>query len=57
MPKRMIAFGIVGFLSAVIVDLNAYSKNDDKKFDVKLAVQRWIAGFAMGCTASLADGE
>lgn len=53
----MIAFGIVGFLSAVIVDLNAYSKNDDKKFDVKLAVQRWIAGFAMGCTASLADGE
>lgn len=51
MVKTIIAGAVSGFLSAFVVDLNAWSKSDGKAFDWALAVKRWIAGAVAGVTA------
>lgn len=43
----MIAGATSGFLAALVVDLNAWSKSKDP-FDWALAVKRWLAGAVTG---------
>lgn len=45
--KTMVAGAVGGFLSAVVVDLNAWSKSGGE-FDWGLALKRWLAGAVSG---------
>jgi uncharacterized protein YgfB (UPF0149 family) len=47
--KRMIVGAVSGFVSAFLVDLNAWLKSgEDTKFDYVLAIKRWVAGAVSG---------
>ena len=54
--KAIIAGAVAGFVSALVVDLNAWSKhkskNEDDKFSWNLAVKRWMAGGATGAATA-----
>lgn len=53
--KMILAGALGGFLAAVAVDINAWSKSDDF-FDWGLALKRWIAGAVSGATAGFGIG-
>lgn len=53
--KMILAGALGGFLAAVAVDINAWSKSDDP-FDWGLALKRWIAGAVSGATAGFGIG-
>lgn len=55
--KLIIGGGLTGFLSAAIVDINAWSKSTPKgekntAFDWGLAFRRWVAGAITGATTA-----
>lgn len=52
---RAIVYGISnGFLTAFLVDLNAWSKSKaTDSFDWKLAFKRWLAGAVTGVTTAI----
>ena len=55
--RQIIVAAIGGLLSAVLVDLNAWkSWPEDKPFDFKKAILRWITGLIAGATAGLGAG-
>jgi hypothetical protein len=55
--KRMIVGAVSGFVSAFLVDLNAWLKSgEDTKFDYVLAIKRWVAGAVSGLATSLGLG-
>ena len=49
--KALIAGAVSGFVSAALIDLNAWSKSDGP-FSLKLAFKRWVAGAISGATAA-----
>lgn len=51
--KMVLAGAIGGFLSAVAVDVNAWARSEDERFDWGLAVKRWIAGAVAGAAAGV----
>ncbi len=53
--KRVIAGAVSGFVAAFVVDVNAWAKSN-AKFDVALAVKRWISGAVSGGAAALGFG-
>lgn len=53
--KMILAGALGGFLAAVAVDINAWSKSDDP-FDWGLALKRWVAGAVSGATAGFGIG-
>lgn len=56
--KQVIAGAVSGFFSAVVVDLNAWSKAPEgSSFSWPLAVKRWVAGAVTGAMAGLGMGE
>lgn len=50
--KLIIAGATSGFLSAFVVDLNAWSKYNGSKFNWNLAFKRWVAGAVTGAIAA-----
>lgn len=50
--KKAIAGAVSGFVAALVIDVNAWSKSDSS-FDWLLAVKRWIAGAVTGLAAGL----
>ena len=55
--KKVIAGALSGFVSAFLVDLNAWLKSgEETKFDVLLALKRWIAGAVSGALTGLGFG-
>jgi len=54
--KAMIAGAVGGFLAAVVVDVNAWSKSKDP-FDWGLALKRWLAGLLAGAIGGLTGGQ
>lgn len=50
--RKGLVGAFAGFLSAVVVDVNAWVKANDK-FDWGLAVKRWIAGAVTGFAAGM----
>lgn len=46
--KSLIAGAVSGFLSAFLVDLNAWKKSPGVAFNWSLAIQRWILGAVTG---------
>ncbi|ARU40194.1 hypothetical protein CCB80_03190 [Armatimonadetes bacterium Uphvl-Ar1] len=53
--KTIIAGAVGGFLAALAVDVNAWSKSNDP-FDWGLAVKRWVAGAIAGATGGFSAG-
>lgn len=53
--RAAVAGAVGGFLSAVVVDVNAWSKSD-RPFDWGLAVKRWVAGAVSGFVGGLGAG-
>lgn len=54
--KAVIAGAVSGFVSALVIDVSAWSKSNKKDgsaFDFKLAFQRWIAGAMTGGMAAM----
>lgn len=49
--KAIIAGAVSGFVSAAIIDVNAWSKQEGP-FNWVLAFKRWIAGAISGATAA-----
>lgn len=50
--KAALTGAAAGFMSAVVVDLNAWSRSEGP-FDWGLAARRWVAGAASGLAAAL----
>ena len=55
--KLIIVGAVSGFLSALIVDLNAFSKAPGATFNWNLAVGRWVSGAAAGALAGLGGSQ
>lgn len=56
--RAIVAGAVSGFASAVVVDLNAWSKAPEgSAFSWGLAFKRWVAGAVTGALASLGIGE
>ncbi len=53
--KKIIAGAVSGFVAAVVVDINAWSKSD-KPYDWGLAFKRWVSGAVSGAVAGLGTG-
>ena len=49
--KAIVAGAVSGFVSSVVIDLNAWSKSDGA-FNWLLAFKRWVAGAVSGATAA-----
>lgn len=59
--RKLLAGAISGFVSAALVDLNAWAKADKAepgtKFDLNLAAKRWLTGALSGAmTAAGLEG-
>lgn len=56
--KAIAAGAVSGFASAVVVDLNAWSKAPEgSAFSWVLAFKRWVAGAITGALAALGIGD
>ena len=53
--KKILAGAASGFLAAFVVDLHAWSASKEK-FDVPLAMKRWVAGAVSGAAAGAGIG-
>ena len=58
LTKKVASGAISGFVSAFLIDLNAWSKSEGEDgemepFSWKLAIKRWVAGAASGAVAAL----
>jgi len=42
---------IAGIVTAITIDLHAWSQDPTQKFDFKIASKRWIAGGVIGAVA------
>ena len=56
--KVLIAGAVSGFVGALVIDMNAWSKSTpkgvkNKTFDWGLAFQRWLAGAGSGAAAAM----
>ncbi len=52
--KKIVAGAVSGLVTAVLIDINAWSKAPSgSPFDWKLAFKRWVAGAVSGATAAL----
>lgn len=56
--KAIVAGAVSGFVAAAVVDVNAWSKRDDKAdpFDWWLAFKRWVAGAVSGAAGAAGFG-
>lgn len=50
--RSIIAAAVGGFLAAMVVDINAWSRSDGQ-FDWGLAAKRWVAGAITGALSGL----
>jgi hypothetical protein len=56
--KKIIAGAFSGFVSAFLVDLNAWKSNEAMEhFNWALAVKRWLAGAVSGALTGLGMGQ
>ena len=56
--KKVIAGALSGFVSAFLVDLNAWKSNDAiEHFNYALAIKRWLAGAVSGALTGLGLGQ
>jgi len=56
--KKIIAGALSGFVSAFLVDLNAWKSNEAMEhFNWALAVKRWLAGAVSGALTGLGMGQ
>lgn len=49
--KHIIGGAVAGLITAIGVDVDAWSKSSSFSFDIKLALKRWIAGTVSGALA------
>lgn len=57
LTKKIIAGTVSGFVSALLVDLDAWKKSSGTGFDYGLAFKRWLAGAVSGALAGLGMGQ
>ena len=56
--KKVIAGALSGFVSAFLVDLNAWKSNEAiEHFNWALAIKRWLAGAVSGALTGLGLGQ
>lgn len=59
--KKIVAGAVAGFVSALVIDVNAWSKTDlgtgKKRFDWMLAFKRWVAGAVSGVVVASGLGQ
>ena len=56
--KKVIAGALSGFVSAFLVDLNAWKSNEAiEHFNWALAIKRWLAGAMSGALTGLGLGQ
>ena len=56
-PSRAILAGAIsGFVSAFLVDLHAWSQDEDGIYNWTLAAKRWVAGAVSGAAAAAGLG-
>lgn len=49
--KKLVAGAVAGFVSALVVDLHAWSDSTGS-FDWQKALKRWVAGAVTGATSA-----
>lgn len=54
-PRKLLAGAVSGFVAALVVDVNAWSKSGES-FDWALAAKRWVAGAVSGMAAAMGVG-
>ena len=58
LAKKIIAGALSGFVSAFLVDLNAWKSNEAMEhFNWALAIKRWLAGAVSGALTGLGLGQ
>jgi hypothetical protein len=56
--KKVVAGALSGFVSAFLVDLNAWKSNEAMEhFNYALAIKRWLAGAVSGALTGLGMGQ
>ena len=56
--KKVVAGALSGFVSAFLVDLNAWKSNEAMEhFNWALAIKRWLAGAVSGALTGLGLGQ
>jgi len=56
--KKIVAGALSGFVSAFLVDLNAWKSNEAMEhFNYALAIKRWLAGAVSGALTGLGMGQ
>jgi hypothetical protein len=56
--KKVVAGALSGFVSAFLVDLNAWKSNEAiEHFNYALAIKRWLAGAVSGALTGLGFGQ
>jgi H+/Cl- antiporter ClcA len=56
--KKIVAGALSGFVSAFLVDLNAWKSNEAMEhFNYALAIKRWLAGAVSGALTGLGFGQ
>jgi hypothetical protein len=56
--KKVIAGALPGFVSAFLVDLNAWKSNEAMEhFNWAVAIKRWLAGAVSGALTGLGFGQ
>lgn len=56
--KKVVAGTLSGFVSAFLVDLNAWKSNEAMEhFNYALAIKRWLAGAVSGALTGLGFGQ
>jgi hypothetical protein len=56
--KKVVAGALSGFVSAFLVDLNAWKSNEAMEyFNYALAIKRWLAGAVSGALTGLGFGQ